>query len=75
VPFGDANLWRKDADESGEAFASTFKGAAYAKARETFTNFVTKAKEKRSSSPEVGGKASHPEEVCVPGALQPSPLR
>ena len=50
-PFGDANLWRKDAGESGEAFACTFIVAAEAKVRETFTNFVTKAKRKRSPSP------------------------
>jgi hypothetical protein len=51
VPFGDANLWRKDAGESGEAFTCKFIVAAEAKARETFTNFVTKAKGKRSLSP------------------------
>jgi hypothetical protein len=45
VPFGDANLWRKDAGESGEAFVCIFIVAAEAEARETFTNFVTKAKE------------------------------
>jgi len=50
-PFGDANLWRKDAGESGEAFACKFIVAAEAKARETFANFMTKAKRKRSSSP------------------------
>jgi hypothetical protein len=44
VRFGDANLWRKDAGESGEASARTFVVAAEAKARETFTYFVTKAK-------------------------------
>jgi hypothetical protein len=51
VPFGDPNLWSKDAGESGEAFACTFILAAEAKARETFTIFVTKAKEKSSLSP------------------------
>jgi hypothetical protein len=51
IPFGDANLWRKDAGESGEAFACTFIVAAEAKVRETFTNFVTKDKEKHSPSP------------------------
>ena len=44
VPFGDANLWRKDAGESGETFARKFIVAAEAKARKTFTNFMTKAK-------------------------------
>jgi hypothetical protein len=51
VLFGDANLWREDSGESREAFACTFIVAVEAKARETFTNFVTKAKRKRSPSP------------------------
>ena len=51
VRFGDANLWREDSGESREAFACTFIVAVEAKARETFTNFVTKAKRKRSPSP------------------------
>jgi hypothetical protein len=51
VPFGDANLWRKDAGESGETFARTFIVAADAKALKSFTNFMTKAKGKRSPSP------------------------
>jgi hypothetical protein len=75
VPFGDANLWRKVVGESGVASACIFIVPAEAKARETFTNFVTKAKRKRSPSPGVGGEASVPKEACVPSALQHTPLR
>ena len=74
-PFGDANLWRKDSGVNGVASTRTFVVAAEAKARETLTNFVTKAKGKRSPSPGVGGEAATPEEASLPGALQHTPLR